>query len=66
MNRIANLTLSTLYALTVIATAIGEWKYYVLGSSIEVGLLAASAHYALDLAGRDFRGNVSAPRAASE
>jgi hypothetical protein len=46
MNRIANLTLSTLYALTVIATAIGEWKYYVLGSSIEVGLLAAIAHYA--------------------
>lgn len=26
--------------------AIGEWSYYVLGSAIEVGLLAAIVHYA--------------------
>jgi hypothetical protein len=46
VDRIANLALSGVYALTIIAGAIGEWSYYVLGSVIEVALLAAIAFYA--------------------
>ena len=46
INRIVNLALAGLYALTIIAGAIGEWSYYLLGSAVEVALLAAVAHYA--------------------
>src|ERR671910_1482533 len=46
VNRIANIALGILYALTIIAGAIGEWNYYILGSAIEVALLAAIVYYA--------------------
>jgi len=46
VSRIANIALPVVYALTIIAGAVGEWNYYVLGSAIEVLLLAAIAHYA--------------------
>jgi hypothetical protein len=46
INRIANIVLSTIYVLTIIAAAIGEWNYYILGSAIEAALLAAVAYYA--------------------
>lgn len=46
VNRIANIGLATIYALTIIAGAIGEWGYYVLGSVVEVALLAAIGYYA--------------------
>ena len=46
INRIGNIALSILYALTIIAGAVGEWTYYILGSAIEVALLAAIFHYA--------------------
>ncbi len=46
VNRIANIALSTMYALTIIAAAIGEWNYYILGSAIEVALLAPIVYYA--------------------
>jgi hypothetical protein len=46
VNRIANVALSAIYGLTVIAGAIGEWSYYLLGSAIEIALLAAIVHYA--------------------
>ena len=46
VNRIVNIALSIMYALTVIAGAIGEWNYYILGSAIEVALLAAIVYYA--------------------
>lgn len=46
VNRIANIALSSVYALTVTAGAIGEWSYYILGSVIEVALLAAIVYYA--------------------
>jgi hypothetical protein len=46
VNRIANIALSGIYALTIIAGAIGEWSYYLLGSAIEVALLAGVAYYA--------------------
>lgn len=46
VNRIANIALGIVYALTIIAGAIGEWNYYILGSAIEVALLAAIVYYA--------------------
>ena len=45
-NRIINIALSTIYAVTIIVAALGEWTYYVVGSAIEVGLLATIAYYA--------------------
>jgi hypothetical protein len=46
VNRIANIALSVMYALTIIAGAIGEWNYYIFGSAIEVMQLAAIVYYA--------------------
>jgi hypothetical protein len=46
VDRIANMTLGGLYALTVVAGAVGEWNYYILGSAIEVALLAVIVYYA--------------------
>jgi hypothetical protein len=46
VNRIANIVLGVIYALTIIAGAIGEWNYYVLGSAVEVMSLAAIVYYA--------------------
>jgi hypothetical protein len=46
VNRIANIALSVVYALTIVAGASGEWTYYILGSAIEIGLLAAIIYYA--------------------
>jgi hypothetical protein len=46
VNRIANIVLSIMYALTSVGGAIGEWNYYILGSVIEVALLAAVVYYA--------------------
>jgi hypothetical protein len=45
-NRIVNIVLSSVYALTIIAGAIGEWNYYIVGSAIEVALLVAIVYYA--------------------
>ncbi len=46
VNRITNLVVASVYALTIVGGAIGEWGYYVLGSALEVGLLAAIVFYA--------------------
>jgi hypothetical protein len=46
VNRIANIALSIMYAVTIIAGAIGEWSYYILGSAIEAALLTAVVYYA--------------------
>jgi hypothetical protein len=46
VDRIANIALAVVYGLTVIASAVGEWSYYVLGSAIEVALLATVVYYA--------------------
>ncbi len=46
INRTANIALGTVYAVTIIAGAVGEWSYYILGSGIEVALLAAVVYYA--------------------
>lgn len=46
-NRITNLTLSGLYAASILASCIGErWVYYLLGSAVEVVLLLAIARTA--------------------
>ena len=47
VNRIVNIVVSLVYLITVIGTCIGEtWVYYLLGSFIEVILLAAIARTA--------------------
>jgi Family of unknown function (DUF6326) len=46
VNRIANIALSAVYGLTIMAGAIGEWTYYIVGSVVEVALLAAIVYYA--------------------
>ena len=46
VNRIANIALAAIYALTIIGGAIGEWNYYVFGSALEVALLASIVYYA--------------------
>ncbi|MEV0286747.1 MULTISPECIES: DUF6326 family protein [unclassified Kribbella] len=46
IGRVANLVLALGYGITIIAGAIGEWTYYVLGSALEILLLAAVAYYA--------------------
>ena len=46
VTRIANIALGVLYALTIVAGAIGEWNYYIFGSAIEVALLAAVVYFA--------------------
>lgn len=40
ISRIVNITLASLYAITIVGGAIGEWSYYVLGSAVEAILLA--------------------------
>ena len=45
INRIANIALSVVYALTIIGASIGEWNYWILGSAVEIGLLGAIAYY---------------------
>jgi hypothetical protein len=46
VSRIANIALGIVYSVTIIAGAIGEWSYYILGSAIEVALLAIIVYYA--------------------
>ena len=46
INRNVNIGLSAVYALTIVGGTIGEWSYYLLGSAVEVVLLAAVAYYA--------------------
>jgi membrane protein DedA with SNARE-associated domain len=46
LNRILNIALAIVYAVSIVAATIGEWTYYVLGSLIEATLLAAVVFYA--------------------
>ncbi len=47
VNRMLNIAVSLLYAVTIIGAAIGEdWAYYIIGSVVEVILLAAIARTA--------------------
>lgn len=44
--RTANLVVPVLYAVTVVGSAVGEWSYYLLGSFVEVVLLAGVVYHA--------------------
>ena len=46
VTRTANLVLAVVYALTFVGSAVGEWTYFILGSAIEVALLAGIAYHA--------------------
>jgi hypothetical protein len=46
VNRITNIGLGIIYALTIIAGAIGEWNYYILGSATEFAILGTIVYYA--------------------
>jgi len=47
VNRVVNVVVSVIYALTIVASAIGEeWTYYVVGSGIEVVILVVIARTA--------------------
>jgi hypothetical protein len=47
VNRIANIVVALVYAVSIIALCIGEtWTYYLLGSAVEVVLLAAIVYHA--------------------
>jgi hypothetical protein len=45
-NRVVNVVVAAVYGLTVIGGAVGEWNYYLLGSAVEVILLALVIHHA--------------------
>ena len=66
VNRIANIALAIVYALTIVAGAITEWGYYILGSAIEVALLAAIAYYAWTWPKETRRASTTRPTFASE
>lgn len=44
--RTGNIVLAVVYGLTIAGSAVGEWNYYILGSAIEVALLAGVVYYA--------------------
>ncbi|MGH3872790.1 MAG: DUF6326 family protein [Pseudonocardiaceae bacterium] len=46
INRVVNIVVATVYALTIIGSAVGEWNYFVLGSAAEATLLAVVVHHA--------------------
>ena len=46
ITRMANIVLALVYALTIAGSAVGERKYFILGSVIEAALLVGIAYYA--------------------
>jgi hypothetical protein len=46
VSRRTNMGLSVVYALTILAGAIGEWNFYLFASAVEVALLALIFYYA--------------------
>ena len=46
INRVSNIALGIVYALTIVGASIGEWSYWILGSAVEVALLGAIGYYA--------------------
>lgn len=48
LNRLANLALAGIYALTIVGSMVGEtWAYYLIGSGVELVLLGAIVRVAL-------------------
>ena len=46
INRLLNVALAAVYAVTIVGSALGEWAYYVLGSAVELALLGAVVYHA--------------------
>ncbi len=46
LNRILNIVVAALFAITIVGAAVGDWNYYILGSVIEALLLAVVVHHA--------------------
>ena len=46
-NRISNILIAVIFAVTIVGAAIGEWGYYLFASAVELGLLAAIVTLAL-------------------
>jgi Family of unknown function (DUF6326) len=46
LTRVVSIALGIVYAVTIVGGAVGEWSYYILGSVVEVALLAAIVYYA--------------------
>ena len=46
ITRTINIGVAALYAVTIAGSAMGEWSYYILGSVVEVALLAGVVYYA--------------------
>lgn len=46
ITRMTNIVLAVIYGVTIAGAAVGEWSYYILGSAIEVALLAGIVYYA--------------------
>ncbi len=53
INRIVNIALSVVYALTIIGGAVGEWNYYIVGSAIEIAALLGVVYCAWTWPKRD-------------
>ena len=46
LNRIINIVVAALYAVTIAGSAVGEWNYFILGSVIEALLLGLVVRHA--------------------
>ena len=44
--RMTNVVLAAVYIPTIVASAVGEWNYFILGSAVEVALLVGIVYYA--------------------
>jgi hypothetical protein len=44
--RVVSLVVAAVYAITIVAAAIGEWNYYLFASAVEIALLAGVGYYA--------------------
>ena len=46
INRLLNVALAAVYAVTIVGSAVGEWAYFILGSAAELVLLGAVVYHA--------------------
>jgi len=46
INRPVSIVVAVIYATTIAGSAVGEWTYFILGSVVEVALLAIVIHHA--------------------
>jgi Family of unknown function (DUF6326) len=53
LSRTVNIVAAVLYAVTAVGSAVGEWGYYIFGSVVEAGLLAALVYHAWTWPERD-------------